>query len=73
MIIRSIVIALLLPGICNQVNAQLMVKGKIYEAGTDSAIVAVNIYNLNTKQSALSGIDGNYAIAAAEGERLVFL
>src|SRR4030095_16135052 len=35
-------------------------------------IVAVNVYNLNTKQSARSGIDGNYAIVAAEGERLVF-
>ena len=49
-----------------------MVKGKVYEAATDSAIVAVNVYNLNTKQSARSGTDGYYAIAAAEGERLVF-
>lgn len=72
MIIRSIVIAFLSLCICSQVGAQPMVKGKIYEAGTDSAIVAVNVYNLNTKQSARSGIDGYYAIAAAEGERLVF-
>ena len=72
MIIRSIVITLLLLFICRQVDAQHMVKGKIYEAGTDSVIIAVNVYNLNTKQSARSGIDGNYAIAAAEGERLVF-
>ena len=72
MIIRSIVIALLLLCIYSQVNGQLTVKGKIYEAGTDSTIVAVNVYNLNTKQSVRSGIDGYYAIAAAEGERLVF-
>jgi hypothetical protein len=72
MIIRSIVIALLLLCIYSEVDAQLMVKGKIYEAGTDSVMVAVNVYNLNTKQSARSGIDGSYAIVAAEGEQLVF-
>lgn len=72
MIIRPIFVALFLLSICSQVNAQILLKGKIYEAGTDSAIVAVNVYNLNTKQAARSGIDGYYAIAAAEGERLVF-
>ena len=72
MIFRLIATALFLFCICNQVNAQLIVKGKIYDGETDSIIVAVNVYNLNTKQSARSGIDGNFAIAAAEGERLVF-
>ena len=72
MIFRLIVTALFFLCICSQINAQLIVKGKIYDAETDSVIIAVNVYNLNTKQSARSGIDGNYAIAAAEGERLVF-
>src|SRR6187401_2749677 len=72
MIIRLIAAVLFFLCICSQVNAQLIVKGKIYDAETDSVIVAVNVYNLNTKQSARSGTDGNYAIAAAEGERLVF-
>src|SRR6187402_3043415 len=72
MIFRLIVTALFFLCICSQINAQLIVKGKIYDAETDSVIVAVNVYNLNTKGSARSGIDGNYAIAAAEGERLVF-
>ena len=72
MISRLIVTALFFLFIFNQVSAQLIVKGKIYDAETDSVIVAVNVYNLNTKQSTRSGIDGNYAIAAAEGERLVF-
>jgi hypothetical protein len=72
MISRLIVTALFFLCIFNQVSAQLIVKGKIYDAETDSVIVAVKVYNLNTKQSARSGIDGNYAIAAAEGERLVF-
>ena len=58
--------------ICNEINAQLILKGKIYEGETDSAIVSVNVYNLKTKQFALSGIGGNYSIAAAEGDQLVF-
>ena len=49
-----------------------MLKGKIYEAQTESVMAAVNVYNLNTKQIARSGMDGNYLIVAAEGERLVF-
>ena len=72
MIIRLIATVLFFLYGCSQVNAQLLVKGKIYDAETDSVIVAVNVYNINTKQSARSGNDGNYAIAAAEGERLVF-
>ncbi|HEV8273278.1 MAG TPA: carboxypeptidase-like regulatory domain-containing protein [Chitinophagaceae bacterium] len=72
MISRLIVTVLFSLCICSQIDAQLIVKGKIYDAETDSVIVAVNVYNLNTKQFARSGTDGNYAIAAAEGERLVF-
>ena len=72
MIIRPIATVLFFLYGCSQINAQLLVKGKIYDAETDSVIVAVNVYNINTKQSARSGNDGNYAIAAAEGERLVF-
>lgn len=49
-----------------------MLKGIIYEAQTDSTIAAVNIYNLNTKQSARSGMDGNYIITATEDDQLVF-
>ena len=47
-------------------------KGKIYEAQTDSTIGGVNVYNLNTKLSVRSGRDGAYAIAAAEGDRIIF-
>ena len=72
MVSRLIVTALFLLCVCSQVNAQLIVKGKVYNAETDSVIISVNVYNLNTKQSVRSGIGGNYAIAAAEGERLVF-
>ncbi|HKC37417.1 MAG TPA: carboxypeptidase-like regulatory domain-containing protein, partial [Chitinophagaceae bacterium] len=72
MIFRSIVTALLFLSICCEVDAQSILKGKIYEAQTDSAIVAVNVYNLNTKHSVRSGIDGSYIISAAEGEQIVF-
>ena len=72
MISRLIVTALFFLCIFNQVSAQLIVKGKIYDAETDSVIVAVNVYNLNTKQSARSDLSGSYSIIAEEGDQLVF-
>jgi hypothetical protein len=72
MMIFRLLVASLLFGICCDTNGQNVLKGKIYEAQTDSVIGAVNVYNLNTKQIAGSGMDGNYFIAAIEGERLVF-
>ena len=53
-------------------SAQSLLKGKIYEAGTDSIMTAVNIYNLKTKQSARPDIGGNYQITGTEGEQVVF-
>jgi len=72
MITRPIVTALILFTLCSEINAQATVKGKIYEAETDSAISAANIYNLTTKLSVRSDANGNYSIAATEGEQLVF-
>lgn len=72
MFLRSLLFALLLSPLSGYVHGQNNVKGKIYEAKTDSAISAVNIYNLSTKLSARSDKDGSYSISAAEGERLVF-
>ena len=71
MMIFRLLIASSLFSIYCDVNAQNVVKGKIYEAQTDSAIAAVNVYNLNAKRSARSGIDGTYLIAATEDEGLV--
>jgi hypothetical protein len=72
MFIRLLLPALLLfiPG--HDIYAQPVVKGKIYEAITDSFVAAVNVYNRNTKVSVRSDVDGNYKITAAEGEQLVF-
>lgn len=53
-------------------KAQTSVKGKIYEAKTDTTIPGVNVYNLNSKRSSLSDKAGNYSISAAEGDQIVF-
>src|SRR5207342_493037 len=72
MIFRLTLILLLLLNACFEITAQDNVKGKIYDAQTDSTIAGVNVYNLNTKQSVRSGNDGSYTIAASEGDRIMF-
>ena len=72
MVLRLLTTFLLLSGICCNIHSQIILKGKIYEAQTDSAIAGVNVYNLNTKQFSRSAMNGNYAIAAAEDEQIVF-
>jgi len=54
------------------INAQILLKGKIYEAGTDSLISAVNVFNVATKLSVYSGHDGSYTIKATEGNHIIF-
>ncbi len=72
MITRLIIGALLLSGFCNKLAAQTFLKGKIYEAGTDSLINDVTIFNSTSKLAVHSSPDGSYAIAAAEGNRIIF-
>jgi len=72
MIFRPTLILLLLLNNCFEITAQDNVKGKVYDAQTDSTIAGVNIYNLNTKLSVRSGIDGSYTIAASEGDQIIF-
>ena len=72
MIFRPTLILLLLLNIFFEIDAQDNVKGKIYDAQTDSTIAEVNVFNLNTKQSVRSGSDGSYTIAASEGDRIMF-
>ena len=62
MIFRPTLILLLLLNACFEITAQDNVKGKIYDAQTDSTIAGVNVFNLNTKQSVRSGSDGSYTI-----------
>jgi hypothetical protein len=72
MILRLIIFSLLFLNSCNKANAQTFLKGKIYEAKTDSLLPAVNVFNATTKHSARSGSDGSYTIAASEGDKVVF-
>ncbi len=53
-------------------GSQSLLKGKIYDAETDSVIPRVNVLNLKTKQSVRSGPDGSYSILAEEGEMVLF-
>jgi hypothetical protein len=72
MIFRLVIVSFLFLNFCNMANAQTFLKGKIYEAKTDSSLSAVNIFNTSTKQLARSGSDGSYTIAAAEGDYVIF-
>jgi hypothetical protein len=72
MIIWLILAALFLYGFCNKLDAQTFLKGRIYEAGTDSLINDVNIFNSTAKLIGHSTPDGSYAIAATEGDRIIF-
>lgn len=58
--------------LCQLVSAQQTLKGKVYEAFTDSVLSAVNIFNTHTKNSVRSAADGSYGIAASEGDILIF-
>jgi hypothetical protein len=72
MFLRLKLFAFLLFTVCIEIHAQSIVKGKIYDAKTDSVVAAVNVYNLNTKQSTRSDLSGSYSIIAEEGDQLVF-
>lgn len=72
MLLRPIQLALLFFTVSAGIYGQTIVKGKVYEAITDSVIKGVNVFNLNTKQSFRTDVDGSYSITAAEGEQLVF-
>lgn len=67
-----IILLVFLFAFSTQLGAQQTLKGKVYEAVTDSVMPAVNILNSNTKISTRSGTDGTYSIAAAEGDIIIF-
>ena len=55
-----------------QLIAQQTIKGKVYDAATDSVIAAVNIFNTTIKISTRSSANGSFSITAAEGDILIF-
>ncbi len=72
MISRLFFFIFLLLNFCERLNAQIVLKGKIYEAGTDSLIPAANVFNVATKLSVYSEHDGSYTIKATEGNHIIF-
>ena len=63
---------LVMVNLFHHLSAQQTLKGKVYEAFTDSIISAVNIFNTNTKSSVRSAADGSYSVTAAEGDIIIF-
>ena len=62
---------LLLVGL-KQIKAQNTLRGKVYDAGTDSVLAGVNVFNKTQTKLTLTATDGSYSIAAAEGDMLIF-
>ena len=69
---RSIFIFLLLCFLASEAGAQQLLKGKIYDMQTDSVLPSVTIFNASRKLYVLSTRDGEYAVVAQEGDRIVF-
>ena len=67
-----IILPVLLFSFAYQLNAQQALKGKVYEAETDSVMAAVTILNTNTKIATRSHADGSYRITAAEGDIIIY-
>jgi hypothetical protein len=53
-------------------SAQSLLKGRIYDAKSDSVMPAVTVFNAGSKLYVLSTAQGDYAIVAKEGDRLIF-
>lgn len=52
--------------------AQRQVTGKVYLGKSDSVLAGINVFNKSKKINTLTSADGVYAIAAAEGDTLIF-
>ena len=72
MINRAAIISFFLLNICNKAGAQILLKGRIYQATTDSVLAAVNVSNVTKNRSVHSGQDGRYYITAEEGDKVIF-
>lgn len=52
-------------------TAQTLLKGRVVDSKSDSAVSSANILNLANKIQSPAGIDGSYSIEAKEGDRIV--
>lgn len=69
---RNIFLFFLLVFVVAECGAQQLLKGKIYDTQTDSLLPSVTIFNASRKLYALSTRDGEYAVVANEGDKIVF-
>jgi len=72
MIIRLVIGIGLILSFTGKLTAQTFLKGKVYQALTDSTLYGVNVFNHSSKLSVRSGPDGSYSIAATEGDHVIF-
>ncbi len=66
------VLFILLLALSMNTLGQNVIEGSVISADNNSALAGVNIINHTTGQGTISDIDGNFSIAASEGDSLVF-
>ncbi len=69
---RITFILLFLSCLATEAGAQQLLKGKIYDLQTDSVLPSVTIFNASRKLYVLSTREGEYAVVAQEGDKIVF-
>ena len=68
----AIVFLFLLGGLLPQVQAQTMITGRVTDANTKEALVGCNVVVKGTQRGTNTDANGNYSIAASQGNALVF-
>jgi len=68
----AIVFLFLLGGLLPQVQAQTMITGRVTDANTQEALVGCNVVVKGTQRGTNTDANGNYSIAASQGNALVF-
>jgi hypothetical protein len=72
--LQNIIVLLLMLCICNTIDAQYKVQGKVLLSIDDSTAILPNVIitNKNTNENVLSDAVGKYSIAAKEGDTILF-
>ena len=69
---RSIVVFFIVFTLITEAGAQQLLRGKIYDIQTDAVLPSVTIFNASSNLYVLSTSDGEYAVVAQEGDKIVF-
>lgn len=72
MALRKILPVLIAVLLCKDGFTQQLLKGKIYNATTDSVITGATVFNATTQKSVLSAKDGSYSISSSENDQIIF-